>query len=420
MPKLQQTPSVHPRIGYQPVRVAHLVSHPIQYFAPLYRELALRPEIDLTVYFYSDVTAHEFYCPEFKQMIWWDIPLLEGYRARFFPSAMGKSIDSGFLRRPNWDIIREVASRYYDVVWVHGYAHLTAWFAAAAARASGATVLIREEQTLLDHRPWYRQAAKEVALRALFSLASGLYIGEQNRRYFEYYGMPPSRLFPSRYCVDNRFFRKKAAELAPKRKEIRAAFGITDDAPVVLFCGKFIQKKQPLLLLETFERVRRQKRCWLLMVGDGPLRPAAEGLVKRRQIPNVLMPGFLNQTELPAAYTAADIFALPSAFQETWGLVVNEAMNFSLPIVVSDRVGCAEDLVRPGWNGFIVAHQDTERLAGAIATLVTDEEMRRTLGARSLQLIREYSIAACADGIITACPVRGEHRTQARSKGCLE
>ncbi len=364
----------------QLVRVAHLVSHPIQYFAPLYRELARRPEIDLTVYFYSDATAREFYSREFGRMVRWDTPLLNGYRSRFCSSATRTDVDGGFPRRPNWDIIRKVTSGQYDVIWVHGYAHFNAWLVAVAVKACGARLLIREEQTLLDGRPWHKRALKQVALRTLFSQASGLYIGEQNRYYFRHYGMPEERLFPARYCVDNRFFREKASDLVPKRKEIRAAFGITDNAPVVLFCGKFIEKKQPLLLLDAFERVRRQKPCWLLVAGDGPLRPAAEDLVRRRRIPDVLMPGFLNQTEVSRAYAAADIFVLPSAFQETWGLVVNEAMNSSLPIIVSDRVGCAEDLVRPGWNGFVVSHRDPEALADAIAMLVDDEGIRREFG----------------------------------------
>src|SRR3990172_7079616 len=90
----------------------------------------------------------------------------------------------------------------------------------------------------------------------------------------------------------------------------------------------------------------------------------------------VRIAGFLNQSELPAAYAAADVFVLPSAFHETWGLVVNEAMNFDLPVVVSDKVGCGADLIEPGRNGFIVPHDDTAQLAEAIGRLVGDAEMR--------------------------------------------
>ncbi len=397
-----------------PIRVAHLISHPIQYFSPLYRELAARAEIDLMVYFYSDATVREFYDPEFGRRVRWDTPLLEGYQTRFCPSAARTEVGGRFLRVPNWDILREVTCRRYEVIWVHGYGHPNAWIVAATAQRYGASVLIREEQTLLHRRPWYKSALKRVALRALFRRTWGVYIGEQSRRYFEHYGMPPSRLFPARYCVDNGFFQGKAAELAPQRGAVRAGLGVGDDAPVVLFCGKFIEKKQPLLLLDAFERVRRRRRCWLLMVGDGPLRQAAEALVERRRIPGVLMPGFLNQTEVPRAYSAADVFVLPSAFHETWGLVVNEAMNFGLPVVVSNKVGCGEDLVRRGWNGFIVDHRDAVALARAIEALVVDQEMRRAFGARSIKLVGEYSISACGDGIVAACVASARDRSRGR------
>lgn len=385
------------------LRVAHLVFFPIQYFAPLYRELARRSEIDHTVYFYSDATLRQFHDKEFGREIQWDTPLLGGYESRFCSSALKKGIRESFFQRPNWDIIRDTAFGKYDVIWIHGYAHPNTWFAAIAASISDTKLLIREEQTLLNGRPWYKRVLKAIMLRALLRSAYGLYIGENNRRYLEHYGMPASRLFPARYCVDNDYFQRKAEELAPSRGEIRVRFGITDNAPVILFSGKFIEKKQPLLLIEAFAKVYKQTPCWLLMVGDGPLRQPMEDLIRQSQIPNVILPGFLNQSEIPRAYTAADIFVLPSKYMETWGLVVNEAMNFSLPVVVTDKVGCASDLVREGWNGFVVDHQRVDALAETIGTLVKDREMRQSLGRRSYDMISNYSIKACADDIVAAC-----------------
>jgi glycosyltransferase involved in cell wall biosynthesis len=387
----------------RPVRVAHLVSHPIQYYVPLYRELASRPEIDLTVYYYSAASLREFYDPGFARKVRWDTTLLDGYRSRFCPSAERTGLDAGWRAWPNWDVVREVVRSGYDVVWLHGYNHPTSLLAALGARFSGARLLIREDQTLLDHRPWWKRAAKTVILRALFSQATGLHVGAQNRRYFLHFGMPTHRLFAASHCVDNCLFRERAAALTPQRDAIRAHFGVIDDASVVLFCGKLIEKKQPLLLVEAYERVRQEHPCWLLMVGEGAERAAVEDLVARRRIPGVLMAGFLNQSELPAAYTAADLLVLPSAWHETWGLVVNEAMNFGLPIVVSDKVGCAEDLVHSGWNGFVVPHRDVAALTEAIETLVASPERRAEFGARSRALVDAYSVERCADGIVAAC-----------------
>jgi len=387
----------------RPVRVAHLVSHPIQYYAPLYRELASRPEIDLTVYYYCAATVGEFYDPGFARSIRWDTPLLDGYRSRFCSSAERTSLNAGWRNRPNWDVVREIVREGFEVVWLHGYHHPTSLLAAVAARATGAHLFIREDQTLLDHRPWWKRIAKAVVLRALFHQATGLYVGVQNWRHYAHYGMPTHRLFAAPHCVDNQMFRERAAALRGQRAVIRAGFGITDDAPVVLFCGKLIEKKQPLTLVEAYARVRQEHPCWLLLVGDGAERAAIQGRVTLRQILGVRMAGFLNQSELPAAYTAADLLVLPSVWHETWGLVVNEAMNFGLPIVVSDKVGCAEDLVRPGWNGFVVPHREVAALAEAIETLVASAERRAEFGQRSLGLVDEYSLERCADGIVAAC-----------------
>jgi glycosyltransferase involved in cell wall biosynthesis len=396
----------------RPRKVAHLVSHPIPYFAPLYREFASRPEIDLTVYFYSDASTRAYADAEFGRSVTWDTSLLDGYRSNFLPSAARTDLSTRVLKQPNWDIIREIASGRFDVLWVHGYAHATTWLAVAAARARGLRVLIRDEQTLLHGRAPHKRALKQAALRVLYSQASALYIGEQNRRYFAHYGMPEERMFPAPYCVDNRYFRGMAATLRSQRCEMRARFGINGDAPVVLFSGKLIEKKQPLMLIEAFARVRAGQSCWLLIAGGGPLRAAAEQLVARLGVPDVHFAGFLNQGEIPEAYAAADIFVLPSNLHETWGLVVNEAMNFALPVIVSDKVGCAEDLVRPGENGFVVAHESVTALSDAIARLVSDAPLRSAFGVEGLRMVDQYSIEACADGIVAAC-LAGEGRRAA-------
>ncbi len=385
------------------VRVAHLVSHPVPYFAPLYRELAGRPEIDLTVYFYSDATLREFADAGFGRPVAWDVPLLDGYRSRFCASASKTGIADAFLRRPNWDIVREVASGRYDVLWVHGYAHLTTWLAVAAARVRGMRVLIRDEQTLLHPRPLHVRLFKEIALRALYSQSSALYIGEENRRYFRHYGMPDERMHAARYCIDGDALRVRFDAAVRRRSEIRARFGIAGDAPVVMFCGKLIEKKQPLRLIEAFARVRRGAECSLLIVGDGPLRAEAEARVARLDVDDVHFGGFVNQSEIAEAYAAADVFVLPSGLHETWGLVVNEAMTCGLPVIVSDKVGCATDLVRDGVTGFVVPHDSTARLADAIETLVGDAGLRARFGHASRSRIAAYSIAAAADGIVAGC-----------------
>ena len=379
-----------------------MVSHPIQYFAPLYRELASRSEIDLTVFFCSDATLREYHDADFGRTIAWDSDLVSGYNWLVVPSAKARPL-SIVRRRPQFDLFRALVAGRYDGIWVHGYAYPSAWVAAAAALVTRAALLIREEQTLLHSRPLARRAAKRLLLRLLFSRAAGLYIGKENRRYFEHYGIAAGDLYASPYAVDNRELRRRGAERAAEQDRGRLRLGVRDDAPIVLYVGKLIDKKDPCLLLDAFAQVRAHTPAWLVVAGDGHLAATFDREVAARRIPNVIRLGFVNQSELPMIYATADVFVLPSAANETWGLVVNEALNFSLPVVVTDKVGCAADLVEDGRSGFIVPAGDADSLADRIARLVGNPELRQQFGERGRTLVDRYGIEQAADGIVRAC-----------------
>lgn len=375
-----------------PVRVLHLVQTPVQYFAPLYRELARRPEIDLTVAYRSDLGARTFPCPDFGREITWDVPVLGGYRHWFLPGPRrARSL------RAAWAVL----AGGYDAVWIHGYCAAGTWLVAAAGAARRVPVLVREEATLLRRRPPATRAVKALVLPVLFRFVHGLCIGRANGRWFERYGLGGDRLHPARYSVDNAFFRERAAELAPRREDVRRSFGLAPDRPVILMCGKLIPVKNPLLLLRAFAEVRSRAPCSLLFAGDGPLRAEVEAAVRRERIPDVRIAGFLNQSELPRAYAAADVLALCSD-REPWGVVVNEAMNFELPVVVSDAVGCAADLVAGGENGLVVPAGSVPELAAALHRLVTDPDARRRWGRRSREIVDGYDVGNTADEIVAA------------------
>jgi glycosyltransferase involved in cell wall biosynthesis len=233
--------------------------------------------------------------------------------------------------------------------------------------------------------------------------AFGLYIGSESKRWFEHYGVPDDRLYFAPYSVDNLALQEKARELRGDREELRRSFGIADDAgPVLLLAARLIPKKQPERVLEAYSRVRAERPCALLVVGDGELSGALARTVRDRSIPDVSFAGFLDQTEIWRAYACADVFTLFSAEHETWGIVVNEAMNFSLPIVVSDKVGCARDLVSEGRNGFIVPAEDSGALAMRIGSLFDSAELRERFGSESLSMIERWTPEQAADGIVAA------------------
>jgi glycosyltransferase involved in cell wall biosynthesis len=386
------------------------------YQAPLYRALAADPRVELTVLFASSGGVRPYDANFGGRTVVWDVDLLGGYSSRFVKAADRNEVSAGFFGMRDLDVIRPILKEEWDAIWVHGYSYVTLWLAIAAAMLRGIPILVREEQTLLHERPWPRRWLRAAVLRGLFSKIHGLYIGTNNRTFFAHYGVPEHRLHFVPYCVDNATLQQQAAELADRRTEMRAKFGISPDGgPVVLFVGKLIPKKQPLLALEAFAEVRRELACTLLIVGEGKFEDAMRSRIAGEDIPDVRFAGFLNRSEIAQAFAAADLFVLPSGRHETWGLVVNEAMNFGLPVVVSDKVGCAADLVHEGDNGFVVAHDQVGPLASAIRKLVESADLRKTMGDRSRELIDRWHYGLAAEGIIQACQASAVSRRTGRA-----
>lgn len=390
--------------GTQSIRVLAAAAGPVFYQTPLYRALTADPRVDLTVLFASSGGVRPYDAALGGRAVVWDVDLLSGYASRFLRAADRNEATAGFLGMRDVDVLKPILGERWDVLWVHGYSYLTLWLAIVAATLRGIPVLVREEQTLLHERPWPKRWLRAAVLRALFSKVHGLYIGTNNREFFARYGILTHRLHFVPYCVDNATLQQQAASLAGRRQELRARFGIAADTrPVVLFVGKLIPKKLPLLALEAFARVRRDLPCALLVVGEGELEDAMRSRVASEGIPDVHFAGFLNRGEIAQAFVAADLFVLPSGLHETWGLVVNEAMNFALPVVVSDKVGCAPDLVQDGDNGFVVAADQVGALASAVRKLVGSAELRRVMGERSRERIDGWHYGLAVEGIVQAC-----------------
>jgi glycosyltransferase involved in cell wall biosynthesis len=391
------------RSALKPIRLGLFSTAPAYYHAPVYRRVAEDARIQFTAIFASTAGATRPVENGYGQPVEWGVDALNGYHGVFLRRAERNEHATGVLALRDIDIVRTVHSGRFDVLWLNGYHTVTHLLAALTQRARGGAVVYLEEQTLVSPRPYWKRALKSMALPLLFRGAYGLYIGTENRKWFRRWGIPDERLCHFPYAVDNAALSRIAELLAPERARLRAEFGIDAHAgPVILSVGRLVDKKQPLHLLEGFRRVRSQRRCTLLIVGSGPLENALRRECRRARIRDVVYAGFLDQTEIWRAYGAADVFALVSAYDETWGLVVNEAMNFGLPIVVSDRVGCARDLVRDGINGFIVDHRDSGALADVLVRLVKDDDLRARLGRESRSMIRAWSPEAAAAGVLKA------------------
>lgn len=376
-----------------------VISHPIQYQTPFYKRLADQKDVSLKVLFCSDWGLKQFYDKDFKKEIIWDIPMLEGYRHEFLPNISLRPDPSNFWGLINPEVIKYLKKEYCDAVWIHGWNSFTNWIVMITCFLRGVPVLFRGESNLLQKSFFLKENLKRLVLKYLFKNIRGfLSIGTLNTEFYKSYGVSEKKIFLVPYTIDNDYFISKSKELELMKEGLKVKFGIPKDFPVILFSGKISGVKDPMTLLKAFIEVRKDIKSALVFVGDGVLKNRLEDYVCNNSVKNVYFLGFKNQSELPEFYSMADILVLPSV-HEPWGLVVNEAMCFGLPVIVSDKVGASRDLVKDGVNGYIFKNKDVDMLSNYIKMLLLNEEDRKKMGNKSLEIITNWSYDACINGV---------------------
>jgi glycosyltransferase involved in cell wall biosynthesis len=353
----------------KPYRLACIVTHPIQYQAPMFRYLAIDPAISLTVFFFTDLSAGPHYEPGFQAQVHWDTPL-GGYPHRFLARS-GHDGRLSFWRPAVRGLWRLLAEGRFDAIWVHGYAHQALLRTILYARACGAGVMLRGDSRCGAPPPSAaRRRIKRMLLPRLFGqIDAFLAIGSANRDYYRSYGVSDDRIFMTPYAVDNDFFTSRASAASERREALRAELRLAPDRPVILYAGKLQRLKRVHDLIAVCAALKSdQSRLApsLVIVGEGEERAALETCARAFQLDSVRFAGFRNQTELPAFYDLCDLFVLPSE-NEAWGLVLNEVMNAGKPVIASDQVGAARDLIREGVNGHVFPAGDLAALRNRIA-----------------------------------------------------
>jgi glycosyltransferase involved in cell wall biosynthesis len=402
------------RPAVTPVRIAYFVSHPIQYQAPLLRRIAAEPGIDLTTFFFSDVSVRGYADEGFGGIqVNWDIPLLEGYKHEFLPALRGEG-GLGFARPLNHGIVSRLRRGKFQAIWLHGYHTLNHLHVLLAARLLGTPVILRAESMLHDRE---RTKSTLLAKKVFFALLRQAVrcaapIGRENAAYWKQYLGAGTPMFAMPYAVDNDFFRSRAEQAAQQRESLRSELGLEAGRMVFLFASKLQDRKRCADLIDAFVRLSPapgvDPQAYLLIIGDGPERGKLEARIRASGLSGIRMLGFKNQTELPRYFDLCDVFVLPS-IHEPWGLIVNEVMNAGRPVIVSNQVGCQPDLVEDGWNGWVFPALDVEALASILRRLLADPGLVRDAGQRALTHISRQSFEEDVRGLrrALACCVPG-------------
>lgn len=360
-------------------RVLAVAAHPVQYMSPIFRRMAAHPALDLHVAYCSLRGAESGHDPEFGATIQWDVPLLDGYSWSKVPNR-GSGGDSFFgLRNPGiWKLIRN--GNYDAILCFTGYLNATFWIAYFAARQSKSAFLFGTDAITLasrDARGW-KSRLKKIIWPLLFRLAAQVIVPSSGTRELMLsLGLPSDRVTLTPYSVDNDWWIQKSAEV--DRASVRASWGASAADVVIFFCAKLQPWKRPLDLLRAFGKAKLSNAL-LVFAGEGPLRSQLESEAATLGVAlRVRFLGFVNQTQLPAVYTSADLMVLPSEY-EPFAVVVNESMCCGCPVVTSDRVGAARDLVAPVYPEFIYPCGDTDALAAILQRADADRTWLSGLG----------------------------------------
>lgn len=389
------------------MRLAYLVSHPIQYQAPLLRRIAQEPDIDLTVLFGSDFPVRGYKDQGFGVGIKWDIPLLDGYKHVFLPR-LRDGQDVSFAMPVNYGIVSRLrgsdGNPGFDALWVHGYATVNAMHGIVAAKTLGIPVLVRAESWLRDRgRSGIKLLLKNIFFAGLQRMVDAvLPIGTLNSEYWHHYfgAAVPQFLMP--YAVDNRYFADRAREAQAGRASLQAELGLDSTRPVILFASKLQTRKHCDHLIDAYARLSpapgTDPSPYLVIVGDGEERAALERQATATGFGSIRFCGFRNQSELPRFFDLAAVFVLPSR-HEPWGLIVNEVMNAARPAIVSDDVGCVPDLIQDGVNGCIYPVGDAGALAEALRRVLERPGASGEMGQRAFERIQSWGFEEDIQGL---------------------
>jgi glycosyltransferase involved in cell wall biosynthesis len=368
------------------LRVAAVFSEPRPEQAPLLDRVAAHPEIDLTAIYAGSTADRRDPRPRHRAVFLRALRLPVSRLARRYPLTLG--------------IRRALASTSPDVVVVSGWRAFATQAAIAWCRLTRIPYVLVVDELDEDASGGWRRVVDGAVVTPIVQHAGGVLVtGTLARRSVLERGAPPEHVRVFADTIDVEDFGARVDGLAVHRDELRDALGARADDVVVLSTGPLAPEKRHADLVRAAARTG-DERLLLVLADDGPERERLVDLARIRGVRLVVLgeQAWGPRIEL---YAAADVFVLLSD-HETWAVVVNEAAACGLPLVLSDRVGAAHDLLVNDENGVLVETGDVDAAAEALGRLARDPELRKAYGTRSRESARDWGYGPSVDGFLAA------------------
>jgi len=364
---------------------------PTPYRSALFDRVAERPEVDLTVVYAGRTVASRTWKIEPRhRSVTLDGVRLPGVR---------------WLLRHDYPItpgvLRALDDSRPEVVVVSGWSTFASQAAVVWCRRHRVPYVLLVESNDRDPRPGWRRLVKRLVVSPVVRRADWvLTVGSLARESMLARGAVPDRTGRFANTIDVAAYGERADRLASRRRELRAAFGAGDDDVVVLSVARLASEKGLDELVRAAAEAK-EPRLLVAVAGDGPERERLIRLARGLGVRLSLLGDVQPASRVLELYVAADVFALLS-HHEPWGVVVNEAAACGLPLLLSERVGAAHDLLLDGENGSFVRDGDLPAAAEALARLAADPELRRAAGARSRELVASWGYEPSVDDFVVA------------------
>jgi glycosyltransferase involved in cell wall biosynthesis/GT2 family glycosyltransferase len=372
----------------RPVRVTVVSPEPTPYRSPLFDRIAARPEVELTVIYAGETVAGRTWQVEPRH----PSIVLDGVRV----PGVRRALRHDYPVTP--DVLRALRDADPDVVVAHGWSTFASQAAIVWSRRHGIPyVLLVSSHDAVDRARWRQAVRRPIVPPVVRGAWGGLALGTLSRESLVAHGLPPSRVRLFANTIDVGAVGEQAARLAATRPALREALGLRADDVAVLSAGRLAPEKAHDTLIHAVAAVE-EAALSLVIAGEGPERAVLERLAGELGV-RLTLTGDLPWERLLEAYVAADVFALLSTW-EPWGVVVNEAAACGLPLVLSDGVGAAPDLLRDGENGTLVPAGDVTATAAALRRLAADPALRETQGARSRELVAGWGYEPSVESFV--------------------
>ncbi|MBO4355998.1 MAG: glycosyltransferase family 4 protein [Clostridia bacterium] len=369
--------------------VLALFKAPAPYFAPLFRMLAEDSDIKFTVVYCNKTTEDGVHYTDYAtgKSMSWGLNVLDGYDYFFLND---KVTPCGLPEHKvrNFNIKKVIKSGNYDAILLAtSYWSLTTWLLIRAAKKKKIPIITRATVQTTKSRGKVLLALKKIIVgKYCKKMTAGVYECLDQKNYLIHYGMKSDSLFYAPCAVDNAFFRGLA--LQNDRVGLRQEFGIPDNRIVIITTGRIVPVKRPWDLVHAYENlINKGYDVSLFLVGDGPMREEIEAYCKDNNLDGIYLTGNVTQADVCKYLSISDIFVLSSE-SDASPKSLNEAMNFALPIVITDGVSTAPELLKEGINGYIYSPGDVDNLVSSIEKIINSDNKDK-MGAESLSIVSD-------------------------------